>query len=1196
MQTMGDAELLQDFLDSGSQSAMGELIRRHAPMVRAACLRGLGGDEHQADDAVQAVFMILVRKAPSQRGRATLAPWLFRTATFVVLRMRREAARRRKREVTAAERREKERAMDQGEAPRWDEARDILNEALGGLRAKQRDALVLHYLEGMPRKDAARALGCSEEAIQKRIAYGLQKIRQYLTNRGVAISSLALAAGLEREAATAVPERLIEACMRAAMSDGAAGAAGPIAQGTMKMMTVAKVKTVAIAACLAAGLGVSAFVLAGGLGAGGDEKGAAARGAGSGATFYVSARGRDTWSGKRARPNADGSDGPFATLEAARDAVRKLKAGPGLPKGGVIVEIRGGVHRRDRTFALDARDAGLLGKPVVYRGEAGSSVSLTGGVALDAWTPVRDPALLERLPAAARGHVLQADLRAAGFAEVPRFLAHCNWSKTSREMKANPNGAWLSFKGEAMALASWPNHGGGDPIRGVPADSSGEFRGEKANTVGKFFVDRKRAAAWARETDLWCRGYFAVTYADDNAAVKRIDAATGLIELEPPYHYYGYKADNPDHDGRRARYAIANALCELDRAGEFRIDRAKGVAYFWPPSDITPGDVQAARLAGPLVEVRDAAYVTIRGVTLESNRGVGVRIQGGSHVRLEKCVVRNTGRDAVQIAGGTHHAVVGCDISGAGSGGVNVEGGDRKTLTSCHHLVDNCHIRRVGRWERTYKPAVNVKGVGVTTRNCLIHDLPHVAYLFHGNENVFAYNEIHSVARETTEAGAIYTGRDWTYHGNRIDYNYVHDLYGPHVGRGLGVHLDDAVSGISFTGNIFHRVCIAIAHCGGRYITVRNNLFLDCSAHAYGAGYRNSDRNGTLTKRLKKIPYETPPWRTKYPQLLNTLEDAPTYPMHSVITNNICYGGRFISWSTGDGGERDKLLASFEVKDNFWSAVQSIALERTNGRLAIDVPDEAIAVSHFEKLPLDEIGLHEDDLRATWPIENKLSTKPVAWLLAEEEERPVARAVRANGRLVIDGAVSNEEWRDYRVKETWGVNPNDSFVIDRRVNGKRAPLSSTARVRHDDRYLYVAVDSLVDPKQPLQVGETWGRCDAVEIAIQNPDAGGQFAPVIVLRGYASGRYESSDEAGAPKDVVARAARGVAYRARVKKPDSWSCEWRIPFSSLGIDPRTTRSFPFNITVRKTGGNVWLMWRGTRMHSWRVDQAGDLELVD
>ena len=88
------------------------------------------------------------------------------------------------------------------------------------------------------------------------------------------------------------------------------------------------------------------------------------------ADYYVATDGREAWSGTLAAPNPEQTDGPFATLERARDEIRKRQAAGGLPATGITVAVRGGVYARTQTFELGAQDSGREAAPVVYRANA----------------------------------------------------------------------------------------------------------------------------------------------------------------------------------------------------------------------------------------------------------------------------------------------------------------------------------------------------------------------------------------------------------------------------------------------------------------------------------------------------------------------------------------------------------------------------------------------------------------------------------------------------------------------------------------------------------------------------------------------------------------------------------------------------------------------------------------------------------
>jgi hypothetical protein len=122
-----------------------------------------------------------------------------------------------------------------------------------------------------------------------------------------------------------------------------------------------------------------------------------------------------------------------------------------------------------------------------------------------------------------------------------------------------------------------------------------------------------------------------------------------------------------------------------------------------------------------------ATHIAFRNVIFEGARDNAVTVNNSENVVLTACTIRNSGKWAVTITGGRLCAVRGSDIYGLGDGGVSLEGGDRATLTPAGHVVENCHIHHYSRWNRTYKPAVSISGVGNRVLRNLIHHAPHQA-------------------------------------------------------------------------------------------------------------------------------------------------------------------------------------------------------------------------------------------------------------------------------------------------------------------------------------------------------------------------------------------------------------------------------------------------------------------------------------
>ncbi|MCX8109462.1 MAG: right-handed parallel beta-helix repeat-containing protein, partial [Verrucomicrobiae bacterium] len=446
------------------------------------------------------------------------------------------------------------------------------------------------------------------------------------------------------------------------------------------------------------------------------------------------------------------------------------------------------------------------------------------------------------------------------------------------------------------------------------------------------------------------------------------------------------------------RFYFLNLLEEIDQPGEWYIDRKTGILYFWPPADV---DLKVARpadedrtgaggtrvkseivlsiLEGPLVRFDGASHVRLEGVVLEATRGNGVEMRGGTSNCVAGCVIRNIGNNGVVIEGGTGHGVVGCDVIDTGDGGVTVSGGDRQTLTSCGHFVENCHFQRQGRWSKCYVPAVLIQGVGIRASHNLIHDHPHCAILFGGNDHLIEFNEIHHIALETGDVGAIYTGRDYTFRGNKIVHNYIHHTGGVGMGS-MGVYMDDCVSGTEIFGNVFYKVQRAVFIGGGRDHRVENNLFVDCDP-AISIDGRGLDKspvwrnmvNDYMRGRLKEVPADL--YRARYPELksLDVYYGAPGRPPiqgesfngippeNNQIVRNVCVG----KWiETGWGATREMLV----VKSNLTDAGSSLAKALDDRSPVTDFelqPDSPVWQYGFKRIPVEKIGLRREVFRLT---------------------------------------------------------------------------------------------------------------------------------------------------------------------------------------------------------------------------------------
>ena len=254
-----DRELLAEYAATGSGQAFGELVGRHSAAVYSACLRILG-ETYAAEDAAQAVFLVLARKAGRLRGEPGLAGWLLLVARHVASRALRDEARRKAREKEAAEM-----AVKNRPGASWDDLRPHLDAALAALPAAQRNAVALRFIEGRSRADAAREMDCSEESLSVTASRALERLRSWLSKRGVAVPAAALGGLLAAEAGSATVPAALVATLKGIGAGAAAASvsATALAEGTMKAMMIAKVKLAAavIGAVLAVGGGGGALAV-----------------------------------------------------------------------------------------------------------------------------------------------------------------------------------------------------------------------------------------------------------------------------------------------------------------------------------------------------------------------------------------------------------------------------------------------------------------------------------------------------------------------------------------------------------------------------------------------------------------------------------------------------------------------------------------------------------------------------------------------------------------------------------------------------------------------------------------------------------------------------------------------------------------------------------------------------------------------
>jgi RNA polymerase sigma factor (sigma-70 family) len=253
LDALPDAELLERFRRTTDPAAFEAIVRRHGDRVLAACHKVLS-DPADVEDAFQATFLVLLREARAVRKRESLGGWLYGVAHRTALQARLRAARR-----ADVEARKPTRTSEEAPDLSWQEACAILHEELDRLPDTYRLPLLLCYLEGKSRDEAAQQLGVNADVVRGRLDRGRARLRGRLTKRGVALSAGLLGAVVNSVTAGGPPEHLLRATLQAAATGNIPAAVAALVHGASPPMTLGKFK-LAAAALLAVGL------ISGGLG------------------------------------------------------------------------------------------------------------------------------------------------------------------------------------------------------------------------------------------------------------------------------------------------------------------------------------------------------------------------------------------------------------------------------------------------------------------------------------------------------------------------------------------------------------------------------------------------------------------------------------------------------------------------------------------------------------------------------------------------------------------------------------------------------------------------------------------------------------------------------------------------------------------------------------------------------------------
>lgn len=365
------------------------------------------------------------------------------------------------------------------------------------------------------------------------------------------------------------------------------------------------------------------------------------------------------------------------------------------------------------------------------------------------------------------------------------------------------------------------------------------------------------------ETDGWLSGYFENNYANEMCMIYSVNTEKQTLNCKYP-SLQGVQ-------DKRIQLTAINLLCELDKIGEYYIDRYNGnnILYYYPSGGTVEGKtITFTSSADPFFALENAKNVTIKGIVMDGSTGYGITMYDCENCVIDGCELFNISLDAIRIGlnnnkittdpefepgrGGKNNTVKNCIIHDMGCGGVYLAGGDERSMEPSGHVVENCEFYNLSRLQ-TYTPAVYLDGVGSTVRNNYIHDCPHMVIQIMGNDMTITNNIFDNVCTNTSDQGAIYAGRCFTWLGNEISHNIFKNLQ-----SGVyAVYMDDGMSGVIIHHNIFDSISSsAIFSNNGFGQQIYDNVFSNVKSAVYYKRFDNErpiDNEKILQYRFYRI-------------------------------------------------------------------------------------------------------------------------------------------------------------------------------------------------------------------------------------------------------------------------------------------------------------------------------------------------------
>ncbi len=517
----------------------------------------------------------------------------------------------------------------------------------------------------------------------------------------------------------------------------------------------------------------------------------------------------------------DGSDANKGTIDKPVKTIeRAMEIASSGPIGeGKVIYIREGIYDVSSGLNIPAGLSGTEKNPSFISAYPGEDVVLSGGISVKGseFKVADDDTAMRKLPDKAKGKVYSVNLYDLGYTGIPQA-----------------KNASLSVDGTEYTIARWPNatsvamgevKGAKSGVYDIgPVTHSGFGNAITGDTGAGFefkFID-PRPLSWENNDDIWLYGAFAVEYTRGYKRVRSINEEKMSIRT------YDHEALGATYDSHNSYYYL-NILEELDIPGEWYFDKASGMLYLWPISDLEDSEVSISKSSSDLVTFdKSSEYIVLNDVKVSTTGGKGITVKGYRNL-VQNCVIEGVGSSGVYITDAKNCGVINSDVYGSGITIWGSSNRDTSTNADCQSLrptrnfvQNNCIYNA--------STAIMVRyGVQhIVSHNSIMNADGMTIYVAETQESIIEYNEAVGSPWKTRDGGTVYLEGGYNNLYNHIRYNYFHHTTLQLRPWPFMIYLDDLTSNTFVYGNIMQMGYMYIH--GGSWNVAYNNVAIDCPA------------------------------------------------------------------------------------------------------------------------------------------------------------------------------------------------------------------------------------------------------------------------------------------------------------------------------------------------------------------------------